>query len=162
MKSESGRRKLDVLAIRAVGIGPVIRSLAIARFCRILGTLLGNGVPILRSLTIAKEATANRVLSDAIGAAAENISEGKSLAGPLAASRQFPEEIVEMISVGEEANNLEQVLVDIADGMERRTNRLLDVFVRMLEPILLTAMAGVVMFVVAALLWPIMQSASIL
>jgi general secretion pathway protein F/type IV pilus assembly protein PilC len=162
IKSEAGRRQIDALVIRAIGIGPVVRSLAIARFCRILGTLLSNGVPILRSLSIAKEATANTVLSRAIGAAAENISEGKSLAEPLARSRQFPEEIVEMIAVGEESNNLEQVLIDIADGMERRTNQLLDIFVRMLEPILLTGMAGVVLFVVAALLWPIMQTASIL
>jgi len=162
MKGEAGRQHIDTMVIRAIGIGPVVRSLAIARFCRILGTLLGNGVPILRSLSIAKEATANTVLSRAIGAAAENISEGKSLAEPLAGSRQFPEEIVEMIAVGEEANNLEQVLIDIADGMERRTNQLLDIFVRMLEPILLTGMAGVVLFVVAALLWPIMQTASIL
>jgi len=162
IKSESGRGHIDSLVIRSYGLGPVVRSLAIARFCRILGTLLGNGVPILRSLSIAKEATANTVLSRAIGAAAENISEGKSLAEPLAANRQFPEEIVEMIAVGEESNNLEQVLIDIADGMERRTNQLLDIFVRMLEPILLTGMAGVVLFVVAALLWPIMQTASIL
>ncbi|MEO2049298.1 MAG: type II secretion system F family protein [Pirellulales bacterium] len=161
IQSESGRSQIDALMIRGFGIGPVVRSLAIARFCRILGTLLGNGVPILRSLSIAKEATANSVLSSAIGAAAENISEGKSLAGPLGASRQFPEEIVEMIAVGEEANNLEQVLIDIADSMERRTKQLLDIFVRMLEPILLTGIAGVVLFVVAALLLPIMQTASI-
>jgi general secretion pathway protein F len=162
VKSEAGRQRTDAFVIRSFGLGPVVRSLAIARFCRILGTLLGNGVPILRSLSIAKEATANRVLSQAIGAAAENISEGKSLAEPLAGSKQFPEEIVEMIAVGEESNNLEQVLIDIADGMERRTNQLLDIFVRMLEPILLTGMAGVVLFVVAALLWPIMQTASVI
>jgi general secretion pathway protein F/type IV pilus assembly protein PilC len=161
-KTEDGRTRLDQFRIRATGVGPIVRSLAIARFCRILGTLLKNGVPILQSLKIAKDATGNVVLSRAIGEAAENISEGKSLARPLAASGQFPEEIVEMISVGEEANNLEQVLIDVADSMERRTNRLLDIFVRMLEPVLLTVMAGIVLFIVVALLWPILQSSSIL
>jgi len=162
VKSEEGRTKLDELRIRLFGVGPIVRSLAIARFCRILGTLLNNGVPILQSLRIAKDATGNVVLSRAIGAAADNISEGRSLAQPLAASGQFPEEVVEIISVGEEANNLEQVLIDVADSMERRTNRLLDMFVRLLEPLLLTVMAGIVLFVVVALLYPILQSSSIL
>lgn len=162
LKTESGQAKYDALLLRVYGLGSIIRSLAIARFCRILGTLLDNGVPILRSLNIAKHATGNVVLSRAIGNAAQNISEGRSLAAPLASSGQFPEEVVEMISVGEEANNLEQVLIDVADAMERRTNRMLDTFVRMLEPLLLTLMAGLVLFVVAALLWPIMQTSTIL
>jgi general secretion pathway protein F/type IV pilus assembly protein PilC len=118
-------------------------------------------VPILQSLRIAKDATGNRVLSDAIGRAAENVSAGKALAGPLRSSGQFPEEVVEMIAVGEEANNLEQVLIDIADNMERHTNRRLDLFVRLLEPILLMAMAGIILFVVVALMLPILQSSGI-
>ena len=162
LKAEDGRGKLVYFRLRAFGVGPVVRSLAIARFCRILGTLLRNGVPILQSLNIAKDSTGNRILSRAIGSAAENISEGKSLASPLAGSGQFPEDVVEMIAVGEESNNLEQVLINIADSMERRTNRLLDIFVRMLEPVLLTAMAAVVMFVVIALLLPILKSSSIM
>ncbi len=162
LKTEAGREKLDLFRLRAFGMGPIVRSLAIARFCRILGTLLRNGVPILQSLRIAMDATGNVVLSRAIGEAAENISEGKALAQPLSASGQFPEEVVEMIAVGEEANNLEQVLIDISENLERRTNRLLDMFVRMLEPVMLTVLAGVVLFVVIALLLPILQSSSIM
>ena len=147
---------------RTFGLGPIVRSLAIARFCRILGTLLHNGVPILQSLRIAKDATGNLVLSQAIGEAADNVSAGKSLAKPLAASGQFPEEVVEMISVGEEANNLEQVLIDIAENMERHTNRQLELFVRMLEPIMLTLIAGIILFLVIALMLPILQSSGIM
>ena len=73
-----------------------------------------------------------------------------------------PDEIVEMISVGEEANNLEQVLIDVAENMERQTYRQLELFVRMLEPLLLTLMAGIILFVVIALLLPIMQSSGAL
>ncbi|WP_417847407.1 type II secretion system F family protein [Thalassoglobus sp.] len=161
LKTEDGRRKLDVFRLRAVGIGRIVRSLAVARFCRVLGTLLKNGVPVLTSLKIAKDATANIVLSDAIDVAASNISEGKSLAGPLAASKQFPEEIVEMIAVGEEANNLENVLIDISENLERRTSREIEMAVRLLEPMLLLCLAAVVLFVVIALLLPILQSSSI-
>ena len=66
----------------------------------------------------------------------------KALAAPLGKSGEFPLEIVEMIAVGEEANNLEQVLIDVADTLERQTNRTLDLFVRMLEPVMLTAPAA--------------------
>ncbi|MCA9102786.1 MAG: type II secretion system F family protein [Planctomycetales bacterium] len=162
VRGEAGRRRFDRFRIRAIGLGPVVRSLAISRFCRILGTLLGNGVPILQSLDIAKDATGNVVLSEAISAASENVSEGKTLAEPLAASGQFPEEVVEMIAVAEEANNLEQVLIDVAESMERRTHRLLDLLVRMLEPLMLTVMAMLVLFVVAALLLPMLRSSSII
>src|SRR5690606_2474997 len=112
-QTDEGRLTLDAWRLKAKGVGPIVKSLAIARFCRILGTLLKNGVPILQSLRIAKDATGNRVLGNAIGEAAESVSAGKSLARPLSASGQFPEEVIEMIAVGEEANNLEQVLVDI-------------------------------------------------
>ncbi|MEX2287037.1 MAG: type II secretion system F family protein [Planctomycetaceae bacterium] len=157
-QSAQGRMWLDRARIRAYGMGPIVRSLAIARFCRILGTLLQNGVPILHALRIAKDATGNRVLSQAIASAAESVSTGESLAVPLGQSGEFSEDIVEMISVGEEANNLEEVLVNIAENMERLTNRRLELFVRMLEPAMLTVMAGIILFVVVALMLPILQS----
>lgn len=161
-QKDSGRLLIDQIRLKMTGIGPIVRSLAIARFSRILGTLLRNGVPILQSLRIAKDATGNRVLSHAIAAAAENISAGRSLAQPLAASGQFPAEVVEMIAVGEESNNLEQVLINIADNMERRTYRQLELFVRLLEPVMLMVMAGLILFVVAGLLLPVFQSSGAL
>jgi general secretion pathway protein F len=160
MQTETGRRRFDEFRLRMFGIGYVTRSLGIARFCRVLGTLLHNGVPLLNSLRIAKDATGNRVLSDAIANAAEQVSSGKSLARPLADSREFPQDVIEMISVGEEANNLEQVLINVADKMERQTNRQLELVVRLLEPAMLVVMAGAIMFVVVALMLPIMQSSN--
>jgi len=161
VRSDEGRRIFDRFRLKCPGVGKIVRTLAIARFCRILGTLLRNGVPIIQSMRIAKDATGNVILADAIAVAADNITAGRSLAQPLAISGEFPEEVVEMISVGEEANNLEVVLIDVAEGMERRTNRNLDTFVRLLEPLLLTVMAGIILFVVIALMLPILQSSSI-
>jgi len=160
--TERGRRLLDLWRLKMKGLGPIVRSLAIARFCRILGTLLRNGVPILQSLRISKDAAGNKVLSEAIGFAAENISAGKSLAKPLSASGHFPREVVEMIAVGEESNNLEQVLLNIADNMELRTYRDLELFVRLLEPMMLLMMAVMILFVMVALLMPVFQSAGAL
>jgi general secretion pathway protein F/type IV pilus assembly protein PilC len=162
LSTEEGLRRWHSIALKTPALGPVFRALAVARFCRILGTLLKNGVPILQSLRIAKDATGNRVLTDAIGAAADSVSAGKSLASPLAASQQFPPEVIEMISVGEEANNLEHVLISIADTMERRTHRLLDLAVRLLEPLMLIVMAALILFVVVGLLLPVMKSSGTL
>ena len=162
LKTDEGRLLWDGWRLRLKGLGPIVRSLAIARFCRILGTLLHNGVPILQSLRIAKDATGNRVLTAAIGAAAENISAGKSLARPLGTSKHFPREVVEMIAVGEEANNLEQVLLKIADNMEQRTYRELDLFVKLLEPIMLLLMGVLILYIMVALLLPVFMSAGAL
>lgn len=162
LQTDEGRRTVDRWRLTVPGLGQVTRSLAISRFCRVLGTLLKNGVPLLQSLRIAKDATGNRILSEAIGDAAENVSSGKSLAEPLTASKQFPADVLEMIAVGEEANNLEQVLINVADKMERQTNRQLDLVVRLLEPLMLVVMAGAILFVVIALMMPILQSSNAL
>ena len=155
--TERGRVWKDGLKLKLPGVGKILQSLAVARFCRVLGTLLKNGVPIIKSLDISREATGNRVLSVAISNAAENVQSGETLAAPLSASGHFPPNVVEMISVAEEANSLETVLVNIADSLEKRTWRQLELFVRLLEPLMLLILAGVVLVVVIALLLPIIK-----
>lgn len=160
LRTADGARKLDLWQLKVPGLGPVLQNLAVARFCRMLGTLLRNGVPILQSLRIARDASGNIVLAEAIGNAVENVSGGQSLAAPLRASGQFSRELVEMIAVGEEANNLENVLINVADNLEKRASRRIDIAVRLLEPMLLLVMAAVVTFVIVALLLPVMNLSS--
>jgi type II secretory pathway component PulF len=160
LATESGRRFLDLVKLRLPMLGSIFQSLAVARFCRVLGTLLTNGVPILKSLEISREAAGNRILSEAIAQASENISSGESLARPLAASGHFPVSVVEMISVAEESNTLDRVLVDVADSLEKRTSRRLDLAVRLLEPLMLLFLAGIVLMVVIALLLPVIKMSS--
>jgi general secretion pathway protein F/type IV pilus assembly protein PilC len=157
LQGDAGRWWRDRLVIRLPLVGPILLSLAVARFCRVLGTLLHNGVPILRALRISRDATGNRVLAAAIGEATEHISAGQPLAGPLAQSGQFPPQVVEMIAVAEQANNLENVLLDVANTLERRTWRRLDLAVRLIEPILLLVLATMVLILVIALLLPMMK-----
>jgi general secretion pathway protein F/type IV pilus assembly protein PilC len=156
-KTEEGRMLLDKIRLKVPVVSGIYLSMAVSRFCRVLGTLLTNGVPIVRSLEISADSTGNRVLSTAVREAAENISAGESLASPLAASGQFPADVVEMIAVGEQSNNLENVLPHIADTLERDTWRRLDLFVRLLEPLMLVLLAGVVLIVVIALLVPVLK-----
>jgi general secretion pathway protein F/type IV pilus assembly protein PilC len=155
--TEKGRVTLDGIRIRLPQAGSIYLSLALSRFTRILGTLLHNGIPILQALRIAKDSTGNRVLGQAISQAAENITGGKTLAAPLQQCKYFPRDIVEMVSVGEESNSLETVLVHIADSLEKRTTRNLELFVRLLEPIMLLVMAGITLLVVAGLLLPVFK-----
>ncbi len=162
LETEKGKRWRDFVKLRLPMLGPVFTSLAVARFCRVLGTLLHNGVPILRSLQISRQAAGNRILSEAIAKASENISSGQSLAAPLGRCDHFPMIVVEMIAVAEESNTLDSVLIEIADGLERRTIRRLDLVVRLLEPMMLLVLAIVVLFVVVALLMPVIKMSSTL
>jgi general secretion pathway protein F/type IV pilus assembly protein PilC len=162
VRSDQGRMAIDRFKLWAPGLRNILRGLAIARFSRILGTMLTNGIPILTALRIAKDSTGNRILASAINKAADNVSAGASLAAPLRASGEFPVDVVEMIAVGEEANNLDSVLVNIADTTERRTTRQIDLMVRLLEPILLLVMAGITLIVIAAILLPVFKMSSLL
>jgi type II secretory pathway component PulF len=160
--TERGRLIWDRFKLAIPIVGGVFQNLAVARFCRVLGTLLRNGVPILKSLEIARDAAGNRVLSIAIEKASENISSGEKLATPLRASGYFPSDVVEMIAVAEEANTLDEVLIGIANGLEKTTSRRLDLFVRLLEPMMLLVLAGFVLFVVFGLLLPVIKMSSTL
>ncbi len=157
IKKPKGRRAADWVKLRLPMFGSVFRNLAVARFCRVLGTLLKNGVPLIKSLEISRDATGNRVLSEAIDKATENVASGESLAVPLKRSGHFPATVSEMISVAEESNTLDTVLISLADGLEKQTMRRLDLLVRMLEPMMLVVMATIIMIIVVALLLPILK-----
>ncbi|MCH8839937.1 MAG: type II secretion system F family protein, partial [Planctomycetes bacterium] len=159
LMTEAGRWFLDRWRLKVPQAGTIYRNLAVSRFCRVLGTLLSGGVPIVRALKISSDSTGNRVLTAAINEAAENITAGESLAAPLQASGQFPSDVVEMIGVAEQSNTLETVLTNIAESLERQTWRRLDLFVRLLEPLMLLVMASAVLVIVLALLLPMLKSA---
>ena len=160
LQTETGKRLRDLIKIKLPLVGTIFQAFAVARFCRVLGTMLRNGVPILKSLSISRDAAGNRLLSEAIDQATENISSGQSLSKPLGKSGYFPPTVVEMIAVAEESNTLDEVLVDIADSLELRTSRRLTLAVRLLEPIMLLVMAAAVLVVVIALLLPVIKMSS--
>ncbi len=156
-RTPNGRMIVDRVKIRLPLFGPVFMSLALSRFCRILGTMLHNGIPLLKALHISKDSTGNRVLAGAVERAAENVTAGQKLADPLRKSGHFPTDIVEMITIAEEANSLEKVLIDVADGLDKRTARNLELMVKLLEPVMLLAMAAVVGTIAVGLLMPVFK-----
>lgn len=159
LTSAWGKQKWERWRLKMPLLGRVTTMVSITRFCRILGTMLANGVPIIQALTISKDATGCAVLAEHIEKATENVRAGEPLAQPLKESGLFPPEIVEMIAVAEESNQLDKVLVQIADTVERRTNRQVDVAVRLVEPIILALIAGAIGFMAVGLYYPIFNMA---
>lgn len=155
MRSDQGRLVADRLKLKIPVAGPIFLNSAVSRFCRVLGTLLKNGVPLLKALSIGSDSAGNKVLAAAIRASAENISSGETLSRPLADCGLIPRPIMAMISVAEESNNLDTVLVSIADGLDRKISRQLDIMVRLVEPVMLLVMGMVILFVLVALLLPV-------
>jgi len=157
LRNKKFQMGIDRLKLRMPVMGKIVTMIAVCRFCRILGTMLHNGVPILQALKISKDSAGNHILAEEIDKATENVQRGESLAIPLGNSGMFPLDIVDMIAVAEESNNLENVLVQIAESNEARTARAIDLGVRMLEPLLLMVMAVMVLIIAVALLVPILK-----
>ncbi len=161
VKSEFGRGCWQRWRLKMWVLGPLNRAVALARFCRILGTMLNNGVALLDALEIAAGATGSDILADQVRIAAEEVQQGHSLAKPLGeASDIFPPDVVEMIAVAEESNQLAGVLLKAADTVERDTNRQVDMALRLVEPLILVVIAAGVGFAAIALLMPILLMAS--
>ena len=159
LASEYGREAWDRWRLKIPLLGKTLRMLSITRFCRILGTMMGNGVPIIQALSISKDAAGCTILAKSIETATENVRGGQPLADPLRASGLFPIEIIEMIAVAEESNQMEKVLVEIADTVERRTNRQVDLAVRLIEPLILVVIAGTIGLMAVGLYYPIFNMA---
>jgi general secretion pathway protein F/type IV pilus assembly protein PilC len=150
-----GRKLLDRLKLKLPLIGDILLNSSVAGLCRVLGTLLANGVPILKSLQISGQSTGNLILTDAVNKAAENVSAGESLSKPLSEAGILPPQVMAMISVAEESNALETVLVNVADTIERQVSRKLDMLMRLIEPLMLLAMGAAVLYIIIGLLLPV-------
>jgi general secretion pathway protein F/type IV pilus assembly protein PilC len=159
LRSETGRMLIERWRLKVPVLGLTLRMVAITRFCRILGTMLANGVPLLQALSISKGATGSPMMAERIAEAAENVRAGKSLTEPLAVGGLFPAQILAMLSVAEESNKLEKVLLQIADTVERRTTRQIDTAVRLVEPVILCLVAAGIGFLALGLLLPVFTMA---
>ena len=151
-----GRKRVHLLKLKMPVLGKILIMVSLCRFCRILGTLLASGVPILQALRISRDAAGNEILAMEIDKATDNVQKGKQMSEPLSRCKLFPLDMVDMIAVAEESNSLETVLVQIADTNEARTSRAIDLGVRMVEPLMLTLIAGAIAIIAIALLVPIL------
>ncbi|MBC8243903.1 MAG: type II secretion system F family protein [Verrucomicrobia bacterium] len=160
LQSQASKRAMERWRLKIPVAGTAMRMVAITRFCRILGTMLANGVPILQALAISRDATGSALLAENIDDAIKNVRAGEPLTEPLKGGGLFPEQVLAMISVAEESNQLQKVLLHIADSVERRTNQQVDQAVRLIEPVILCMVAAGIGFLALGLLLPIFTMAS--
>jgi len=154
--SEAGRRVWERMTLRIPLVGPIIAEFAMARFCRMLGTLLGAGVPLVQGLNVARKSIGNQTLVDAVSASIARVQEGGRLGGSLGECRNlFSSSVVEMISVAEESGRLDAELVRIATVTEGDLDRQLKMAVAFAEPLMLFVVAGVIGTIFIGMLLPI-------
>jgi len=154
--SEKGKRIWEGLILRAPVLGPLVGQFAMARFCRMLGTLLGAGVPLVQGLNVARKSIGNQILVDAVSNSIERVQQGGQLGASLAnCSGLFPSSVLEMISVAEESGRLDQELVRIALVTESDLDRELRTAVALMEPLMLFFIAGFIGTIFISMVLPI-------
>ena len=155
-RSEAGRRAWEGYILRVPTIGPLLAQFAMARFCRMLGTLLGAGVPLINALNVARRSIGNQILVDAVSESIDRVKEGKALGKSLAQNRDlFPGAVVEMISVAEESGKLDAELLRIANVTEGDLDRQLKAVVALAEPIMLFVIAALIGTIFIGMVIPI-------
>ncbi len=159
-QTPKGRLQLDTLALKLPVAGDLIRKASVAQFTRTLGTLISSGVPILEGLSIVAKTSGNKVVENAIMSARASISEGKTVAEPLAKSGVFPAMVTHMISVGEATGALDAMLGKIADFYDDEVDAAVDALTALLEPIMMVFLGTVIGFIVIAMYLPIFKMAS--
>ncbi len=136
-KTYKGRRVIDAIMLKTPVLGDMVRKIAVARFCRTLGTLITSGVPILEGLEITARTAGNAIIEDAIMATRKSIEEGKTIAGPLEETGVFPSMVVQMISVGEQTGAIDAMLSKIADFYEDEVDEAVANLMALLEPVMI-------------------------
>lgn len=157
MQTDKGRRLLEQTILKTPALGKVTARFALVRFCRMLGTLVGAGVPLVSSLKTAKESLGNQTLADAVSYAIEEVQRGAPLSRSLAATPVlFPASVVEMVAIAEETGRLDKELVRLATSYEADLDRSLRMLVALMEPLMLFLTAVAIGIVVVAMLLPIL------
>ena len=151
------RLGVDRLLLRLPLAGEVIVKSEVARFTRILGTLLRSGVAMIPALTVVKDMLGNQVLVRAVESLGDGVRRGAGLAQPMAAARAFPPLAVHMVRVGEETGRLDEILLQVAASLETDARKLVKRLIALAEPCIILVMGLVVGFIVVAMLMAILS-----
>ena len=155
IKTPNGKINFDKFKLGVPIFGEINRKTAVARFTRILGTLIKSGVPILEALTVSSNAIGNLVISKSVLEAKTKIKEGQSISGPLKASGVFPPMVTQMIMVGEESGELEEMLVNVAKFYDEEVDRAVERLTSIIEPLMMAFIALTVGTMIIAMYLPI-------
>ncbi len=150
--TEEGKRKIDQWKMTAPVFGKAVRLNLFGQFARTLATLLENGVPVLTALQITEQIVPNRIMKEAIAKTRSDVTDGKTLAQPLARSKIFPQLMVDLLKIGEETGNVPGALRNIADTYENELSIALKVMTNLIEPVMIVVMALGVAFLLVSVL----------
>lgn len=155
--SPSGRLKIDKTLIAIPVLGDMLHKAAVGRFTRTFSTLLRSGVPVIQGLEITEKVVGNKVIADATEHIRVRVLEGTDLASPLKATGAFPTVVGYMVAVGEQSGELEVMLDRIADAYDEEIDVVTERLTALLEPIMIVCLAGIVGYIVYAIIQPILQ-----
>jgi len=158
-KTDKGRLVVDALSLKLPIFGILLRKVAVAKFTRTMGTMLGSGVAILEALDIVARTAGNKVVENAIYAVKSGITEGRTMADPLQASGVFPAMVCQMISVGESTGALDAMLEKIADFYDEEVDQAVENLTAMIEPVMIVFLGVVVGGLIVAMYLPIFKMA---
>jgi type IV pilus assembly protein PilC len=161
-KSVAGHLVLDTLMLKLPILGDMLRKVAVARFCRTLGTLTSSGVPILEGMDITARTAGNMVIHNAIMKSRDAVEQGRNIAGPLAETKVFPQMVIQMVGVGEATGALDAMLSKVADFYEDEVDNAVAAMTSMMEPLIIAILGGVIGFIVIAMYMPIFNLANVM
>lgn len=162
IKTPNGKFNFDKFKLIAPVFGELNRKGAVSRFTRILGTLIKSGVPILEALQVSSDAIGNLVISSAVLGAKTKIKEGQSISGPLAESGVFPPMVTQMIMVGEESGELEEMLANVAKFYDEEVDRTVEKLTAIIEPLMMAFIALTVGVMIIAMYLPIFNMVNLI
>lgn len=151
------RLAIDRTVLKIPVLGAMVRDVAVARFTRTFGTLVGAGLPVLQALRITKATLGNRAMEGAIEDVCNRLAAGETIAEPMERSGYFPPLLVQIVGLGERTGKLDEMLGQAADAFEDKTEQSIKLFTAVLPPILIVVLAGVVGFVVLSVLLPLIE-----
>jgi type II secretory pathway component PulF len=155
--SAEGGQKLDEWKMKMPVFGKVVKLNLFGQFARTLGTLLQNGVPVLTALKITEQVLPNRLIKEAVAKTREAVTDGKTLAQPLAQSKLFPQLMVDLVRIGEETGDVPGALNNLADTYEGELAIALRLMTQLLEPVLIVGMGGIVAFLLLSIFLPLFR-----
>lgn len=154
IRTGAGRLRWDRFKLQMPVFGPVLRSIAVGRFARMLGALTKGGITILETLAVVRDTLGNEQLGQEIDEVVKKVQAGAPLAEPLSESGRFPPLLVQIVSVGEQTGKLDELLLDAADTFDAEADVAIRRFITVLPAVLVLLMAVVIGFIVAATLLP--------
>jgi type IV pilus assembly protein PilC len=156
-KTKVGRLTIDRLLLKMPIVGDLNEKSAVARFCRIFGTLTRSGVPILSSLDIVRDTAGNKVIANAIERSKYEVQQGGMLSLALQRERVFPPLAIQMISIGEETGEIDAMMMKVADFYEDEVEQAVKALTSVLEPIMMVFLAGMVAVILLAMYLPMFK-----